>query len=33
MGKNLNVLSWIIMPIVDYVQGLIYFVTGNVGGR
>jgi len=26
-------LSWIIMPIVDYVQGLIYFVTGNVGGR
>ena len=33
MGKDLNVLSWIIMPIVDYVQGLIYFVTGNVGGR
>ena len=32
MGKDLNVLSWIIMPIVDYVQGLIYFVTGNVGG-
>jgi Zn-dependent protease len=33
MGKDLNVLSWIIMPIVDYVQGLIYFVTGNVGGQ
>jgi Zn-dependent protease len=33
MGRDLNVLSWIIMPIVDYVQGLIYFVTGNVGGR
>ena len=33
MGKDLNVLSWIIMPIVDYVEGLIYFVTGNVGGR
>ena len=33
MGKDLNVLSWIIMPIVDYVQGLIYFVTGSVGGR
>jgi Zn-dependent protease len=32
MGTDLNVLSWIIMPIVDYVQGLIYFVTGNVGG-
>ena len=32
MGKDLNVLSWIIMPIVDYVQSLIYFVTGNVGG-
>ena len=33
MGKDLNVLSWIIMPIVDYVQDLIYFVTGNVGAR
>jgi Zn-dependent protease len=33
IGRDLNVLSWIIMPIVDYVQGLIYFVTGNVGGR
>jgi Zn-dependent protease len=33
MGKDLNVLSWIIMPIVDYVQGLIYFVTGNAGGQ
>src|SRR5688572_20473216 len=32
MGTDLNVMSWIIMPIVDYVQGLIYFVTGNVGG-
>jgi Zn-dependent protease len=33
MGRDLNVLSWIIMPIVDYVEGLIYFVTGNAGGR
>lgn len=29
IGKDLNVFSWFIMPIVDYVQGLIYFVTGN----
>jgi Zn-dependent protease len=33
IGRDLNVVSWIIMPIVDYVQGLIYFVTGNVGGQ
>jgi Zn-dependent protease len=33
IGQDLNVVSWIIMPIVDYVQGLIYFVTGNVGGQ
>jgi Zn-dependent protease len=29
IGTDLNVFSWFIMPIVDYVQGLIYFVTGN----
>jgi Zn-dependent protease len=29
IGRDLNVFSWFIMPIVDYVQGLIYFVTGN----
>jgi Zn-dependent protease len=33
IGRDLNVVSWIIMPIVDYVQGLIYFVTGNVSGQ
>ena len=33
IGRDLNVLSWIIMPIVSYVEGLIYFVTGNVGVR
>jgi Zn-dependent protease len=30
IGTDLNVFSWIIMPVVEYVQGLIYFVTGNV---
>jgi Zn-dependent protease len=29
IGTDLNVFSWFIMPIVDYVQDLIYFVTGN----
>lgn len=29
IGTDLNVFSWIIMPVVEYVQGLIYFVTGN----
>lgn len=29
IGTDLNVFRWFIMPIVDYVQGLIYFVTGN----
>ncbi len=29
IGTDLNVFSWFIMPIVDYVQGLIYLVTGN----
>ena len=29
IGTDLNVFSWIVMPVVEYVQGLIYFVTGN----
>ncbi len=29
IGTDLNVFRWFIMPIVEYVQGLIYFVTGN----
>jgi Zn-dependent protease len=29
IGTDLNVIGWIVMPIVDYIQGLIYFVTGN----
>lgn len=29
IGTDLNVFRWFIMPIVDFVQGLIYFVTGN----
>ncbi|WP_119303244.1 site-2 protease family protein [Dongia deserti] len=29
MGTDLNIFRWFIMPIVDYVQGLIYLVTGN----
>ncbi|MGH6929886.1 MAG: site-2 protease family protein [Dongiaceae bacterium] len=29
IGTDLNVFSWIIMPVVEYVQGLIYFATGN----
>jgi Zn-dependent protease len=29
IGTDLNVFSWFIMPIVEYVQGLIYLVTGN----
>jgi Zn-dependent protease len=29
MGTDLNIFRWFIMPIVDYVQGLVYFVTGN----
>ena len=31
IGMDLNIFGWIIMPIVDYVQGLIYLVTGNGG--
>ncbi len=31
IGTDLNVFSWIVMPVVEYVQDLIYFVTGNVG--
>jgi Zn-dependent protease len=31
IGRDLNVFGWIIMPIVDYVQSLIYLVTGNGG--
>lgn len=31
IGMNLNIFGWIIMPIVDYVQDLIYLVTGNIG--
>ena len=30
IGIDLNVVSWIVMPVVEYVQGLIYWVTGNV---
>jgi Zn-dependent protease len=30
IGTDLNVFSWIVMPVVEYVQGLIYWVTGNV---
>ncbi|HJT12011.1 MAG TPA: site-2 protease family protein [Dongiaceae bacterium] len=30
IGTDLNVFSWIVMPVVEYVQDLIYFVTGNV---
>jgi Zn-dependent protease len=29
IGTDLNIFRWLIMPIVDYVQGIIYFVTGN----
>ena len=29
MGTDLNVFRWFIMPIVEWVQGFIYFVTGN----
>jgi len=29
IGTDLNVFRWFIMPIVDYVQGFIYLVTGN----
>jgi Zn-dependent protease len=29
IGADLNVLSWILEPLVRYVQGLIYWVTGN----
>lgn len=29
IGTDLNVFRWFIMPLVEYVQGLIYFVTGN----
>lgn len=28
-GINLNVFRWIVMPVVEYLAGLIYFVTGN----
>jgi Zn-dependent protease len=31
IGRDLNIFGWIIMPIVDYVQSLIYLVTGNGG--
>jgi Zn-dependent protease len=31
IGMNLNIFGWIIMPIVEYVQNLIYLVTGNIG--
>jgi Zn-dependent protease len=29
MGVDLNVVGWILRPIVDFVSGLIYVVTGN----
>jgi Zn-dependent protease len=29
LGTDLNVFSWIVMPVVDFVSGLIYLVTGN----
>jgi Zn-dependent protease len=29
MGTDLNVVSWILRPLVEYVQGLIYWITGN----
>jgi len=31
IGRDLNIFGWIIMPIVEYVQSLIYLVTGNGG--
>jgi Zn-dependent protease len=34
IGVDLGIMSWILHPIADYVEGLIYFVTGNnAGGR
>ena len=32
IGVDLGVMSWILRPIADYVEGLIYFVTGNTTG-
>ena len=32
MGVDLGIMSWILRPIADYVEGLIYFVTGNTTG-
>ena len=29
IGVDLNVVGWILRPIVDFVSGLIYLVTGN----
>ena len=32
MGVDLGIMSWILRPIADYVEGLIFFVTGNSTG-
>ena len=32
MGVDLGIMSWILRPVADYVEGLIYFVTGNTTG-
>jgi Zn-dependent protease len=31
-GMDLNVMSWILRPLADFFEGLIYFVTGNTTG-
>jgi Zn-dependent protease len=32
MGVDLGIMRWILRPMADYVEGLIYFVTGNTTG-
>jgi hypothetical protein len=32
IGMDLDVIGWVLHPLADYVEGLIYWVTGNNAG-